>query len=133
MNDILQKNLFFFTEQASAKNISIKTVLQNEIKIESNLTLVEILVNNLILNAIRHNVFNGQILIAISKNMLTISNTSQHQSLETDKLFFRFSKSTSSEQGNGLGLSIIKKITDLNQWQINYSFQNDLHNFQVRF
>lgn len=133
VNDIIQKNLYFFTEQASPKNISIKTTLENEIKIESNSTLVEILVNNLILNSIRHNIANGQILIAISGNMLTVSNTSQHQSLDTDKLFIRFSKSTSSEQGNGLGLAIIKKITDLNKWQIEYSFENNLHIFRVRF
>ncbi len=133
VNDIIQKNLVFFIEQASAKNISIKTTLENEIKIESNSTLVEILINNLMLNAIRHNISNGQILINISGNILTISNTSQHKSIDTDKLFIRFSKSTSLEQGNGLGLAIIKKITDLNQWRIDYSFQNDLHNFQVRF
>ena len=133
VNDIIQKNLLFFTEQASSKNISIKTTIENEIKIESNSTLVEILINNLILNSIRHNIANGQILIAISENMLTISNTSLLQSLDTDKLFIRFSKSTSSEQGNGLGLAIIKKITDLNNWQIDYSFKNNLHIFRVRF
>jgi signal transduction histidine kinase len=133
VNDIIQKNLVFFTEQASAKNISIKTTLENEIKIESNSTLVEILINNLLLNSIRHNITDGQILITISENMLTVSNTGQVQSLDTNKLFIRFSRSTSSEQGNGLGLAIIKKITDLNQWRIDYSFQNDLHNFQVRF
>ena len=133
VNDIIQKNLLFFTEQASSKNISIKTTIENEIKIESNSTLVEVLVNNLILNSIRHNIANGQILIAISGNVLTVSNTSLLQSLDTDKLFIRFSKSTSSEQGNGLGLAIIKKITDLNNWQIDYSFKNNLHIFRVRF
>lgn len=133
VNDIIQKNLFFFTEQASAKDISIKTTLENEIKIESNSTLVEVMVNNLILNSINHNIANGQILIAISENMLTISNTGQNKPLVADKLFIRFAKSYSDEQGNGLGLAIIKKIADLNKWQIKYSFQNDLHIFQVLF
>lgn len=133
LNDIIQKNLFFFKEQATAKNITIQTLLEDELKIESNSALVEILINNLMLNAIRHNVFNGQISVVITGKMLTISNTGQNKPLVSDRLFVRFAKSNAEEQGNGLGLAIIKRITDLNNWQIEYSFQKDLHIFQVRF
>ncbi len=31
------------------------------------------------------------------------------------------------------GLAIVKKITELNQWHISYSFQNNLHEFTITF
>jgi signal transduction histidine kinase len=53
--------------------------------------------------------------------------------LVTDKLFNRFSKSNPSEQGNGLGLAIIKKIAELNKWDVSYSFTGNVHSFSVAF
>jgi signal transduction histidine kinase len=133
VNNIIDKNLSFFSEQAATKNINIHTHFEIELSIDTNLALLEILINNLILNAIRHNIGNGQIQILISNKTLTISNTGQNTSLSENKLFLRFSKTNSTEQGNGLGLAIVKKIIDINKWQINYFYQNNLHNFQVKF
>jgi signal transduction histidine kinase len=95
--------------------------------------LTEILISNLFLNAIRHNESEGQVFISLSNHSLTFSNTGQPQQLVADKLFNRFSKSNPSEQGNGLGLAIIKKIADLHHWQISYSFSNNLHSFSLTF
>ncbi|MFN8284353.1 MAG: HAMP domain-containing sensor histidine kinase [Chitinophagales bacterium] len=131
VNDIIQKNLFFFKEQAAARNINIRTSFEQELKIDSNAALVEIMINNLLLNAIRHNIANGEIVIHIANHTLSISNTGQQQGLSADKLFVRFSKTTSEEQGNGLGLAIVKKIIELNNWQIDYALENNLHVFTV--
>ncbi|MCC7051288.1 MAG: HAMP domain-containing histidine kinase [Bacteroidia bacterium] len=132
-NEIIEKHFDFFTEQAKAKNITIKTELNKPVSINANPVLTEILVSNLFLNAIRHNGKNGQILITLLGNTLTFSNTGQSQPLVVDKLFNRFSKANPSEQGNGLGLAIIKRIADLNNWQIQYAFSENLHHFSVQF
>lgn len=133
VNDYIIKNLDFFEEQAEAKNIQISSDLNESVKIDTNPVLIEVLVNNLFLNAIRHNVKDGKINVAIGKNFLVFSNTGQENPLPIDKLFNRFSKSNPSAKGNGLGLAIVKKIAELNNWTIAYSFENNLHNFSIKF
>lgn len=133
LNEAIVKHFEFFTEQAKAKNLIIKTEMNEAVAVKSNPVLAEILISNLFLNAIRHNVSDGQVLVTLSDHSLTFSNTGQSQTLVADKLFNRFSKSNPSEQGNGLGLAIIKKIADLNNWKISYSFANNFHSFSVDF
>lgn len=133
LNQAIEIHLDFFTEQAKGKNLNIKTKLEDSISVRSNPVLTEILISNLFLNAIRHNVSNGQVIVTLSNHSLIFSNTGQLQSLVAEKLFNRFSKSNPSEQGNGLGLAIVKKIADLNNWKISYSFSNNFHSFSVSF
>jgi signal transduction histidine kinase len=133
LNEAIKKHFDFFAEQAKSKNLTIKTELKETVALKSNPVLTEILISNLFLNAIRHNVIDGQVLITLSNYSLTFSNTGQPQSLVADKLFNRFSKSNPSEQGNGLGLAIIKKIADLNNWNISYSFADNFHSFSMSF
>ena len=133
LKEAIEKHFDFFTEQAKAKNLIIKTEMNEAVAVKSNPVLAEILISNLFLNAIRHNVSDGQVLVTLSNHSLTFSNTGQSQTLVANKLFNRFSKSNPSEQGNGLGLAIIKKIADQNNWKISYSFANNFHSFSVAF
>lgn len=133
LKEAIEKHFDFFTEQAKAKNLIIKTEMNEAVAVKSNPVLAEILISNLFLNAIRHNVSDGQVLVTLSNHSLTFSNTGQSQTLVADKLFNRFSNSNPSEQVNGLGLAIIKKIADLNNWKISYSFANNFHSFSVAF
>ncbi|MEA9415376.1 HAMP domain-containing sensor histidine kinase [Flavobacterium sp. PL02] len=133
INEYLKKHLDFFTEQAKAKNLTIVIEYTEKLKIEGNPSLTEVLINNLFLNAIRHNIKNGKISIIITGDSITFLNTGQETPLVVDKLFNRFSKSNPSSQGNGLGMAIIKKITEISHWKIDYAFENNLHRFTVKF
>lgn len=133
LNDYINKHMDFFTEQANAKNLTIITEFTSPLSVTGNPALTEVLINNLFLNAIRHNEKNGKIIITTVENELIFSNTGQNTPLEIEKLFNRFSKTNPSSQGNGLGLAIIKKITELNHWKINYNFQDNLHRFSIKF
>ncbi|MBK6498581.1 MAG: sensor histidine kinase [Saprospiraceae bacterium] len=107
--------------------------MKENVTINSNPALTEILISNLFLNAIRHNVSNGKIIISITNDALTFQILEEDKLLVSDKLFNRFSKSNASEKGNGLGLAIVKKIADIHGWQISYYFFNNLHSFSVNF
>lgn len=101
--------------------------------VASKAILAEILISNLFLNAIQHNIYKGHIRIKLSKQSLVFSNTGIKHPLSKKQLFQRFSKINPSSQGNGLGLSIIKKIVDANGWVIDYQYLNDVHHFEIRF
>ena len=133
LKEYIHKNLSFFTEQAASKNLIIKMKLLQDLQIKANPVLTEIFISNLFFNAVKHNINDGQIIITVKNDQLIFENSGQPQSLNTDKLFNRFSKTNPSEQGTGLGLSIVKKIADINQWSVAYDYKNNLHSFSVHF
>ena len=132
LNEIINNQLNFFSEQALSKKISITTELE-EVLVNSNHILAEMLISNLFLNTINHNVHKGKIFVKLTKDRIIFSNTGALLPLQTEKMFERFSKSNPTSQGNGLGLSIIKKIVDTNHWAINYHFKENYHTFEIVF
>jgi len=133
LNEVLSRQLVFFQEQSESKHIVLDVQVNEEIILKSNQILVEVLISNLFLNAIKHNVQDGVIHISLGGNSLRFSNSGNQQPLDSDKLFQRFAKVNPSSSGNGLGLSIIKKITMLNGWMVVYKFENNLHIFEIIF
>jgi two-component system sensor histidine kinase ArlS len=133
LKSVIDKQLDFFYEQAEEKNISINVNINAQCLIKANITLIEILISNLFINAIKHNRPQGEINILFQKETLSISNSGKNQSLDNKKLFQRFSKHDPSTRGSGLGLAIVKKIADLYNWQLKYSYHDDLHTFTLQF
>lgn len=107
----------------------------------ANRPLTEIMVSNLVVNAIRHNAPDGDILIRITSRRLSISNTATGEALDETKIFQRFyrpasqsaSLSTPQTQGNGLGLAIVKSVCDYHGWRVSYAFETNRHVFSVDF
>ncbi|SKC19667.1 sensor histidine kinase [Dyadobacter psychrophilus] len=131
---VIEKTIDFFEDQATEKNIRFEHVKLESHWVVYNMALVEILVSNLLLNALTHNREYGVIHIELKGSTLIISNTGATSTvLAAEKLFQRFAKTGSASKGNGLGLAIVKKITDLYGWMIGYSFEDGLHCFKVRF
>lgn len=111
------------------------TIEQNLIahQLTGNKTLIEILVSNLLSNALRHNQPNGTVVISITQQQLVVSNTGSILTVPIHKLFERFNKEGSHPQSVGLGLAIVKKICDTCGYSITYNFTNTIHQFSVSF
>lgn len=127
------KVLAHFEDLLIAKNISIENKSSSDIKVNVNSTLAEILLTNLIQNAVRHNLKGGKIIIEIQNNSLLISNTGEPLKVNNDELFTRFKKNDSSKESLGLGLSIVKSIVDSYNFSIAYSNTNSFHSFTITF
>ncbi|MGB9772268.1 MAG: sensor histidine kinase [Candidatus Kapaibacteriota bacterium] len=94
--------------------------------VSANQSLINILLSNLISNAIKHNIDNGTINIELKNNELIISNTGNYLNADPNKFFERFYKGSSSSDSVGLGLTIVKKICDLYEFVLssNLLFEN---------
>lgn len=131
LSDLLHQSLDVFNEHFEQKNISVTENISSGIKVNGNSGLTEVLINNLILNAIRHTSRDGAISVKLTNSVFEVANSGTEK-LNTDLLFKRFSKLSAENSGSGLGLAIISEICKFHHWTINYKFENNLHIFSVK-
>lgn len=120
-------------ETLQAKQIQLTLIVPGNKIIEANKSLIEILITNLLTNAIKYTPVKGDVSISLLNNVLTISNAAETmQPLDNFKIFNRFYKA-GSEPGTGLGLAIAKNVCTLYGYQLEYNFSQGFHNFHIHF
>jgi signal transduction histidine kinase len=117
-------------EWVEEKSLTVNNEI-NELKVNTNPQLANTLINNLVINAIKHSDRQGTILLSSGKNIFTISNPGT-QALDVNRIFDRFWKSEYSD-GTGLGLAIAKQICDHYGFSLHYEFKEESHCFSVIF
>lgn len=127
---LLGQSIAILEEHFEQKNISVQESIAKDVKVNGNSILCEILINNLIINAIRHTSPGGAIAVSLTQSAFEISNSGTDR-LNPDLLFKRFSKLSTDNSGSGLGLSIIQEICKFHHWKISYRFENNQHIFTV--
>ena len=131
LNEVLNQSLEILQEHFEQKNISVNTEISANVKVNGNIGLTEVLINNLILNAIRHTPINGSISIKLNNSVFEVSNSGTEK-LNSDLLFKRFSRFSKDNNGSGLGLAIVQEICKSQNWTIDYRFENNNHIFSVK-
>jgi len=133
---IAEKIVDQFRAHADLKKITIAEKYTGNTIVKANTTLIEILISNLLSNAIRYNIPQGKIHIEIEKKSMLIQNTGLPITLHTEKIFDRFHKENypgGNMDSIGLGLAIVRKICEMYQFDVSYNFFNNLHCFTVNF
>jgi signal transduction histidine kinase len=122
-----------YEDRIGMKNISVKTSIDKSIMLKIHPVLADMLMNNLLGNAVRHNVQDGSIEVVLTQKKLVVKNTGLPPVMPTEELFKRFKKSNQCSDSVGLGLAIVKQICDVSGFGISYSYKNQLHILQVDF
>ena len=92
--------------------------------------LANILLSNLIINAINYNIPGGLVSIIIDKKSLTVKNTGIDRPLNGKRIFDRFYKDQKSENSTGLGLAVVKSIAAHFSISVNYRYNSE-HIFEL--
>lgn len=118
-----------FQELQQAKNILLVSELKDQ-EIIASKYLIDILLNNLFSNAIRHNIPNGEISVSLTEDRLIIKNAGKRSALDQAQIFERFKRGKDSP-GTGLGLTLVKRICQYYKFEIHYRYADELHTFII--
>lgn len=118
-----------FQDMATDRDLVLKINL-TDVWITISHTLLDILLANLIGNAIRHNKTGGEISITLTNEALIIKNTGKYGALDEHAIFQRFYRSPESE-GSGLGLTQAWQICQNCGFKLQYSYDEVWHVFTI--
>lgn len=112
------------------KKVEVSIVEKGKFIADFNQDLADILLSNLLKNAVKYNNEEGILNIIIENNRITFQNSGTPVSLDTARIFNRFYKQGSDHTSTGLGLSIVKTIIrQYPGWEINYEYADHMHYF----
>lgn len=125
---LLAKNKFNdYQEVFEHKELETNFIENGKFIAEMNPALADILITNLLNNAVKHNVAKGSLHLEIFSNTLVISNTGASLKFPPEKLFERFKKQNQSSASLGLGLAIVKKICTYYDFDVSYEIKDNCH------
>ncbi len=132
VQDVVDNSVSLYESALASKEVTVHKNYPANPVISINRGLFEILMNNLIQNAVRHNVQGGSINIEVGYERIVIENTGA--AIESpESIFERFTRSDQSISSIGLGLAIVREIVSVSEMSIDYQFQKDKNCFTLHF
>ena len=133
LGEMLLNYLGNYDELIEAKEIVLSKNIPAKVIVVMNEALAEVLISNLITNAIKHNLKQGTIGVTLDSLKLVITNTGAELTGNPAELFERFKKSKVTSESLGLGLSIAMRICERYGFRISYEYENLMHTITVKF
>jgi two-component system OmpR family sensor kinase len=159
LSNLARETLAAFDELIQMKSIDLQVRIEKGVYIPLHLSLADLLLANLISNAIRHNepavvgrgthsepakagggthnepqgMAKGLIRVELTHEGLVIVNTGREPGIPTQELFERFKKGNSGSDSIGIGLAIVRQICELSHFDIEYQYRSGLHMLAVSF
>ncbi len=135
VNEIAKLAIETAEPAADKRDITITLHVDQEIKMEADSNEIEIIMNNLISNAVKYNKDNGTVDIYLKQTNNKVSITVKDTGIgmtqeEADSLFSEFKRikneKTRNILGSGLGLSILKKISAMYDGNVSVKSEPDV-------
>ncbi len=129
-NALISKLVQNYEDFIEFKKVDVNIIEKGSFEADFNRDLADILLSNLLKNAIKYNNEEGTLNIMIEDDRITFQNSGAAVGLDPSRIFDRFYKQSSDHTSTGLGLSIIKTIIkQYPGWDIVYKFEDKMHYF----
>jgi len=128
-NELIKIKIQEFDLLFKEKDLRISFISKSDFRVKMNMHLAGILLNNLMSNAVNHNINNGSITVTAEQNEIKFCNTGDANELNDETIFNRFVKGNS--KSHGLGLAIVKQICESHDLEISYH-KNEQHCFVIK-
>lgn len=125
--DKLQEFIPLLNEQAIKTNLKVDGNFIHK----CDPVLANILAINLLSNVVKHASKNSEFNLNIDTEKLILSNKT-HTIFSHDEIFERFKKGSNAKNSTGLGLSIVKRITEVSSLSIEAVFQDNIFSITIK-
>lgn len=122
VNDIVRDELSKCKVAYESKNLSLKFVELDSLVTVAAPKVVAIVFGNLLRNACLYTE-KGEVIVTIAENSVLISDSGVGMTAKNMNDAFSSSYNPQSARGNGIGLSLVKRITDRFGWRISVDSQ----------
>ena len=130
---VIERHLRAVDELANLKSLDLNASLSDQHQLVIDPFLLDIILKNLLKNAINYGTPEGPIRIHTDPQSLFISDFGAPSEVPPEKLFERFQGNpTPNNHSLGLGLALVQKICDLNDLRVAYQYQERQHIFSIR-
>lgn len=126
MANVFEEVLGDFKDLIEHKEIEVQEEKNSNPIIHINKDLAYILANNLVKNAVFHNIKGGKIFLTFNAGSIIISNTGAAIGDDMD-IFERYVSGNNDSKSSGLGLSIVKSIATIYNIPIHYRYKDNKH------
>lgn len=122
-----------FADLAEMKGLRTTQQVAPGVCVAFDASLAQLLLNNLFSNAIRHNLPGGELRLTLTAQALQLANTGRPPSAAPSELFGRFKKGNAALDSIGIGLAIVRRISELYGHQVSYTYADGWHCLAVTF
>lgn len=129
--ELLSGKIQDFEDILAHKEIEVVSDFRENFAVKMSPALADILLNNILNNAIRHNFTNGKLLLDGNAQYIKISNSGPELKADPERLFERFKKESAGAESVGLGLAIVKQICDNYSLDIEYLYLDNIHSIVI--
>ena len=134
LTELLDRHLELLDEHIDLRKIKVEKHYRDEgMELLMDQGLADLLIANLLKNAIVHNIEGGAIVLETRPGSLLIKNDGPPLEFNQEELFTRFVRDTRRSGNFGLGLSLVKKVCETYNFLIDYSYDNQQHMFKMTF
>lgn len=133
LHELLNEQLEHLEEMVQMHDLALLPSKPEKVNVFMNRGLADVLLSNLLINAIRHNYKGGMIQVILTKEKLCINNTGNALEGPPEQLFRRFMSSKGTSGSLGIGLALVKRICDMYRMKVSYEYVEGMHSLCIWF
>ncbi|MFD2245898.1 sensor histidine kinase [Pontibacter ruber] len=133
LHELIEKQLEQLQEMVDMHGLTLLPPQLEPVFVHMNRGLAEVLLSNLLLNAIRHNQEGGTIEVTLTPAQCCIRNTGEAPQGSAEQLFGRFMSGSNNAGSLGIGLALVSRICAMYQMTPTYTYTDGVHSICIRF
>lgn len=133
ITQLIQSNLELLQELIQLRGIELQAAISKPITVPMHPHMAEIMITNILSNAIKHNQAKGWIKVELTEKELVVQNSGKTLQAKPEDLLGRFQKESQNPDSVGLGLAIVQQICKTYGFDFSYESESQVHVMQIRF